>query len=449
MAVQNSDGKYVGAHGSLHDNAGSAGASIRAAAEGSAAQFQFLGGLTSAVIPAMLAGLIAMLILIAAAGFRGAWILVKEFWLYPAVALATIFTFVFLLKSLRRPVLGFLLGIVAAVAVCVFGFKGATNFYANQNKYYASVYSADFIHTLPDGTTPILYEKRNKKGDEIAKLSVGEKVTVNGISFNEQEFSITTAGGLTGWVEREAFPEDAREMLAINIGLNGVNTQELAIDRQTERLMERYMDVEETGGYKNEKGYDVIKRKSYSLNKGVMNRFTKTDAEAPVMYVGRKPYKKGAELADVGVKAKLAGILYADECTVLHLTVNDIYDKKGTKPYFWCLYGPQNATAWKTSLTVTDLDTGEKWKVLPADYQKTYSSTHIGNDHSNRISSVLFFFPPFKSNHFSIAHEESPLPDKGNTGYGGILGWMSKLTGNDGETDYYLDYSFPEVRVRR
>jgi hypothetical protein len=404
-------------------------------------QARFLGGIAFLGVIAIIAGLVAMLILIAAAGFRGAFILAKTFWLYPVIFLAAIVLLVFIIKTLRIPVLNIVLGLAAALVITVFGFKGVTAYYGNSNMHFASIYSADFIQALPDGETPALYEKRNKNGGILAELTVNQKVTVNGISFNKQEYNITTANGVSGWVERSAFPEDAADMLAISIGLDGIDSEEIAVDRQTERLLEKYLEV------KDERIVMDVPTKYYGISDAVLRRSTRANAETPVVYVDRKAFKDGAELADAGVKAVLENILYADDCTLLYLSITDTAaESQGSR--FWALAataGSGNTTAWYKSFAVKDLDTGEEWHLMQGDYRRSFRYDKVDGGYK---SSIVFFFPPFKSRHFSLTHEASPLPDRNNTGYGGILGWISSMTGQDNHADFYFDYNFPEVWVR-
>ncbi|MDL2229886.1 hypothetical protein LJC14_06515, partial [Treponema sp. OttesenSCG-928-L16] len=371
------------------------------------------GGLGQIAIIAIVGALIAVVILVLGAGFRGVWIAAKTFWLYPLVILAGII--VFAIIKTKAPILKTLLGLLAAAAVIIFGCMGATRYYQNSNRYFASFYSGDYIQALPDGSVPKLYEKRHQKG-AATELALDEKVTVNGISFDKSEFNITTAAGVTGWVELETFPEDARDMLAINLGLDGVDSEDVAIDRQTERLMARFYDVEEKGGNVDPKGYVSLKYKEYTLKSNVLNRFTRVNVETPFLYLFPKAYKKGEDFMDAGVKLKLAGVAYERDCTVLHLTAN--YKTTGDDknfPYYWLPYGPINTNAWKESLTVTDLDTGEKWTVLQADYKKIWSY-ETSADNKNHSTTQMFFFPPFKSRHFSITHEADPLPGKKKAG---------------------------------
>jgi hypothetical protein len=396
----------------------------------------------------MVGALIALAILVATAGLRGGWILAKALPLYPIVILAAIVVLALAAAMLRR--IGFLrwvVGLAAAAAVCFFGWKGATAYYNNSGRVFASVYSADYIQSLPDGSAPKLYEKRNQKGGESA-LTVDEKVTVNGISFNEQEFNITTADGRTGWVELAAFPKDAAEMLALSIGLDGVDAWEIGIDRETERLMGRFFNIEQKGGGKDPKGYDIVEYKEFTLKPTAMSRLTRVGAQTPILYLTPKAAKKGEQWMDNGTKLTLLGVAYEPDCTVVALEVRPVDGDKKT-PYYWLPYGgKRNSAVWKSSLTVTDLATGEIWQPLPTDYENACTIEGSGK---NRKETQLFFFPPFKSRHFSLTHAGvSPLPDgKTKSGYGGIMGWLSSSAMMSGEdSKFYFDWNFPEVNVR-
>ncbi len=450
MAVQNSDGKYVGANGSVHNNLANAEASFaRVSGAANAAAYGMMGNLGSMAIMAMLGALIALVILIIAAGLRAGWILAKALPLYTLAIVATIIVFAVVRSFLRIRFRG-LLAIVAAAAVGYFGWKGATAYYNNSNRVFASIYSGDYIQALPDGSAPKLYEKRNQKGTA-STLSVDEKVTVNGISFNLQEFNITTADGKTGWVERAAFPDDADEMLALSVGLDGVDAWEIGTDRQTERLMGRFYDIEQKGGGKDPiSGYDMVEYKDYTLKPAALGRFTRVGTKSPIVYLTPKAAKKGEGWVDNGTKITLLGVAYESNCTVIALTITpgEVVKDKNV-PYRWLAEGGgRNSPVWKSSLTVTDLDTGQTWRTLPADYTK---ASTIEGSLEKRKYTQLFFFPPFASRHFSLTHAEaSPLPD-GSTksGYGGILGLLSSATEMSGENSkFYFDWNFPEVTVK-
>jgi len=410
-------------------------ASSESEARGIAARDNFLGGLTSAVPVALIAGLVVIVLLTAIAGFRGFYILGKTFWLYPLVGIIALAAFPIVKGFVRIAVVNILLGLAATVLIFFFGFKSVTAYYANSNMHFASIYSADFIQALPDGKAPSLYEKRNGKGKVLAELSVGQKVTVNGISFKKEEYNVTTADGVIGWVPRAAFPEDGADMLAININVDGFDSEDIAVDREVERLMESYMDVKETGGG-TYKGYEMEKHKKYSISQNTLNRSVKVNAETPLMLVGHKAYKKGEQLAASDAMVTLENILYAEDCTVVYLTVTDAKARD--------LYGEFNTTAWKKSLTVKDLDTGETFPLLQADYKPAWKYEKVKDGYQ---SSIVFFFPPFKSRHFSLTHEAPALMPDGKSGYGGLLGLVASMT-SGGSTAEYLDYNFPEIRVK-
>ena len=402
-------------------------------ARGIIARNRFLGSLGSIAPIAMLLGLIAMIILIATAGFRGAWILAKAFPLYPIVLVLAFIAMAFVMAFVRF--LRFLAGLIAAFAVCYFGFGVVTKYYSNSERVFPAIYSHDFVQALPDGTMPKLHEKRNRKGAVVAELKADERVKVDGISFNMKEYRITTADGRSGWIGVAAFPEDAAEMLSFVIGLDGVDEQEIAADRQAYRILERYMVLQEGSTSR------------YALSSKILSQARKTDASVPILYLPRKAYKKGESFADVGVKIKISEVIYADDCTMVRLNITDNPDPKSKeKPDSWYIPGPYNPSTWQASLVVTDLDSGQKWQLMYMDYRKTLQRKASGNNHTE---SVVYFFPPFKTHHFSLTHEASALPDNTKkAGYGGILGFMASATGSGKAYDYYIDYDFPEVRVR-
>jgi hypothetical protein len=396
-----------------------------------------------AVIIVMVGALIALAVMVAAAGFRGVLILAKALPLYPLAILAAIVVFALLKSALRIPMKG-VLAFIVAVAAVFFGWKGATAYYNNSARVFPSLYSADYVVGAQK-----MYEKRNGKGDA-STLTADEKVTVNGISFDLKEFNITTADGKTGWVGREAFPDDADEMLALSIGLDGVDAWEIGTDRQTERLMGRFYDIAQKGGGKDPKGDEIVEYKEYTLKPAAMGRLTRVGARAPIVYLTPKAAKKGEQWVDNGTKITLLGVAYEPDCTVVALTVipdGVVKDKK--VPHMWLPDGGRrNSAVWKSSLAVTDLATGETWHPLPADYDKTFT---VGGSPGKREYTQLFFFPPFKSHRFSLTHGGvSPLPDgKTKSGYGGILGWMSSATGMSSEdTKFYFDWNFPEINVK-
>jgi hypothetical protein len=391
-----------------------------------------MGNLAFLGVLAMLAGALAMLALILVAGMRGAWVLAKALPLYPAVFFIAVIAFAFI--SRKRPLPGFnkLAGLIAAAAICFFGFKGATSYYGNSARVFPSIYYADYV--LEDTE---VHERRNGKGNVAAQLAPGEKVTVNGISFNEQEFNVTTAAGVTGWVGREAFPEDAADMLAISIGLDGIDTEEIAVDRQTERLMQKYLAEDR------ELIVMDVPTKYYKMSPATLARSTTVGAAAPLLAVERKEYKNGAVPIPAGKDIVLEKILYADDCTLLYASVTETEDSR-----IWPLAagGALNVPAWYKSLAATDLDTGQTYPLMQGDYRRAFWYDKAGQGYKSQI---VFFFPPFKSRRFSLTHGDvSPLPDAKKTGFNGILGWMSSMTGQDRAEDYYFDWNFPEVNVK-
>jgi hypothetical protein len=296
----------------------------------------------------------------------------------------------------------------------------------------------------------ILYEKRNQKGAKLAELAPDEKVIVNGISFDKREFNITTAAtavtgtaaaaAKTGWVTRDAFPANAADMLGITLGLDGIDGEEIAVDRQTERLFAKYLEPAR------QLQRDDEKVTYYKMSKDTLNRATKVNVTTPLLRLDLKQYKDGAAApVPAGADLALTHILYAEDCTLIRLAVTDPAEK-GTR--IWSLPGGINTAAWKKSLAIRDLvaGNGETWPLLAGDYARAFYYEKTKNGYATEIT---LFFPPFKTRHFSLTHSGvTPLPPRENTGYGGIMGLMSdKLDAGNGEK-YYFDYNFPEVRVK-
>ena len=460
---QNSDGTYLGANATSYDTEGAAEASIGRAAAGNAANAaatnKILGDYLSLAWKAMIyipiLGAIVCILMVMIAGGRGFVILAKTFWLFGICAIPAVYVMFIVFRWLSRKFGGlkglfkggimkiilklflvFILSFASGATVTAPFFWLSYKYYTGTNMHFASMYSADYIQALPDGKAPVVYEKRFQKGKILAELSVGEKVTVNGITVGYAEYNITTANGVTGWIPRAALPEDNAEMLAITINVDGFDSEDIAIDREVERLIERYMDVKETGGG-TYKGVEMVKRKEYTISQNTLNRSIRVNAQTPLMAIGHEAYRNGADFAESGAKVILENIVYADDCTIVYLTVTDTKVRD--------LYGTFNTTAWKKSLTVTDLETGNKYPLLQADYKPAWKWEQVKGSNQFK-SSIVFFFPPFKSRHFSFTHESPPLPSESKAGYGGILGWIAKIT-SGGSTAEYLDYNFPEISV--
>jgi hypothetical protein len=458
MAIQNPDGTWAGASGTSHESRHFAEQSLKQQAGYNKFMTKALGDFLNLAGKAMIyipiLGAIVCILMVMIAGGRGFVILAKTFWLFGILAIPALYTMFRVFRWLSRKFGGlrglftgsimaiilklflvFILSFAAGAAVTAPFYWLSYKYYTGTNMHFASMYSADYIQALPDGKAPAVYEKRFQKGKILAELSVGEKVTVNGITVGHAEYNITTADGVTGWIPRAALPEDNAEMLAITINVDGFDSEDIAIDREVERLIERYMDVKETGGG-TYKGVEMVKRKEYSISQNTLNRSVRVNAQTPLMAVEHKAYKDGANFAESGAKVVLENILYADDCTLVYLTVTDTKVRD--------LYGTFNTTAWKKSLTVTDLGTGIKYPLLQADYKPTWKWEQVNDKFK---SSIVFFFPPFKSRHFSLTREAAPLLSGRKSGYGGLLGLAASVTSGDTKTEY-LDYNFAEIRVK-
>lgn len=392
------------------------------------------GAAISSLIPILIAAVVIVtVVLIIIALFRSVFLWLSSIWLYPAVILATLAAYVIIKKFLKK---GTLLAFLAAASIGVVGWTGARTYYM-KTVIHPSVFCADFIQALPNGKAPLLYEKVGLSGNNLSDLSIDEKVTVNGMSYSKKAFNITTADGVTGWVELAAFPEDAAKTRWSAIGLDGFERGDMPLDRQVKGLAEKYL--EKAKGYKDK----------YVMPEAML-RSSGYVSETTISFVKQKAHKKGKEMQDAGVKLKLVAVGYKEDCTIVYMSVTDSYDRNREWSKHWDLSGALNSTGWKNSFTVTDLDTGEKWKALSANYRDTYHETPLDKNGEKMICSVVFFFPKFNSRHFSLTHEAPALPDK--TGYGGILGWMASFsgswTGNKSYADYFIDYNFPEVKVK-
>jgi hypothetical protein len=420
-------------------------------ARGIIAQQNFLSLLLVASGIAAALAFLAMLFLIAAAGLRGAWLLAKAFPLYPAALLASFILFAIIVRAWRiSKILSIPLALAAAGTAAWFGCTFATTHYGNSARVFPSMYCADYIlpktgATAGDATPFILYEKRNQKGAKLAELAADEKVIVNGISFDRREFNITTiaaagAAAKTGWVTRDAFPADAADMLGITLGLDGMEGGEIAVDRQTGRLFAKYLEPVRQLQRGDEKAT------YYKMSKDTLDRATKVGVTTPLLRLDLKQYKDGAAaLAPAGAGLALTHILYAEDCTLIRLAVTDPAEK-GAR--IWSLPGGINAAAWKKSLATRDLGAGagETWPLLAGDYVRSFYYEKTKNGCATEIT---LFFPPFKSRHFSLTHGGvTPLPPREKTGYGGIMGFMAGKLGAGGDGAYYMDYNFPEVRVK-
>lgn len=179
----------------------------------------------------------------------------------------------------------------------------------------------------------------------------------------------------------------------------------------------------------------------YLINKYMveetLRRSVRVNLETALYALHSEDYKLGGILQRTGEKVTLANIFYADDCTILYLT---------TPAEFAFLSAP-NTNEWWISLTVKDLNTGERWKLMQMSDNKTRST-------ADGIHSIVLFFPPFKSRNFSLVHETLPMPDinKVKESYSGLMGRVYKigtaLGFNRGNSDIYTDYNFSEVLVR-
>lgn len=364
-------------------------------------------GKIAGVIVAIGAGLAIVLWLLAV--FRNTFLLAWKFPLFGIAGILTIAAFIFALIGTAR----FWVSLILTVIIGFFCFWSARSIYGNSKKYYPSEYVGDYIQKLPDGTTPKLYEKRKQKGTELVQLKPGEWVRVNGISFNKTEYNITTWGGITGWVEVNAFPKNAADWLFDRVSSHGNTMREIGIDRQVEFYSKKYLT--------DKKMSDATLRQAIRVN-----------AKTPFMTLSREEYKekgKEAAFAESGMEVTLERIAYYPECTMLHMSVA----KTGDYP------DCQSLGETFETLTVKDIETGNTYDVMPGKYRLAEWSEKDKNH-------VVFFFWPFQSRHFSITHTGYPQFDKR---YGGILSRLSSVAsfGSERTFDNYCDWNFAEISI--
>ena len=362
---------------------------------------------------------------------RNALALAGMFRLYPvALALALVLSIALFILLGKK---GFnkrgRLCFIAFILLTVLGFFGATGIYNTANIYFPAQYMADYILADSDGSLPVFSSRRGGKGETLSALSAGQRVTVNGISFNKKDFNITTKDGVTGWVAAAAFPANARDWIFDQAETSGEVSVDIQKDRLLEQLARRYLN-EETKGY-------------FTMSDRVLRNMIRVNAEAPIYFLSGTEHRNSrrgetSELRNTGDKVTLTHIAYAPDCTIIWVAA-----RKPSDPaiFSYDLHGWFNSREWRTSLFVTCLDTGERWQVIQGDYTIT---SYTGDD----FSSTLFFFPPFRTRHFSLTFEASPLPPRRQAGFGGMFGWLSRVIGRGGMVEY-IDYSFPEVRVRQ
>jgi hypothetical protein len=341
-------------------------------------------------------------------------------WQFPLMIVATVLTLLALLVVWfwnGR----FFVALIAAAAVGFLAFKAAGAIYDSGNRYYPSEYCADYVRQLPDGSMPKFTTKRDGRGDELPALEPGQWVRINGISYKEDQYNITTWNGTTGWVEGAAFPKDGAQWLFDRFGTGGAINREIAKDRQVERYARKFLTTE--SGNK--------------MLPATRQRAIRVGAKTPYMALSREAFKETGDTTFVksDMTVTLESIVYTDQCTMVHLSVN--YTDKSHE--YQSLY-----ETFET-LQVKDLDTGATFDVLPGSYSSL--SWMDGSSRQADRENVIFMFWPFKSRHFSLTHAGHPQLDA----HGG--GWLGKLArvvsfGSPMEARYFTDWSFPEVTVR-
>jgi len=455
MATQQEDGRWKSETGINDYHSTKAGAEARdrnfrtsmgsasAGAGQSMGSFLDMAGKWIILLP--LLGLLALLGLVAIAFLKGFVILAVALPLFGISALIGLafgcYAFLKCDGFIMRFFALIFVTLIVTAPLCWVSYK----IYGRTSKHFTTMYSADYIQALPDGSVPRLYEKRFQKGKVLAELSIDERVTVNGITINSKEYNITTQNGITGWVVRDAFPKNAAEMLGIAIDVGGFDQQEVQTDRFVERLMEKYMDKIVTR--QSMKGVPLEYR--YEVSQDMLNRSIRVNVQTPYLHLTSAEYREGGTLRDIGEKVTLANILYADDATIIYVTAPRLRKNDMNM----CLSGAQgNTNAWRNGLIVTCLNTGEVYRALQADYWKTHNIVSASGQPT--ISGNVFFFPPFKTRHFSLTREVLPMPvqDEIKEGYGGLLGLINNFgAGNFSRASGAVNYNhweFPEVRVR-
>ena len=447
MAIQQADGSFKSNSGQQFDNEHAAQTAdmVHARSGGGGGAMAGMGGLLNIAGPAMIiipiVGAIVCIAFMLLAGLRGFIIIAKTLPLFMVSGIIGLCVGVFVFIKVRigiilRLLVFCLVSLVAAAPFVV----GSYFIYCRTSIHFPTMFSADYVLELPDGTAPKVYQKRFQKGKVLGELEIDERITVNGISMDYKEYNITTASGITGWIPVAALPEDNAEMLAITIGVDGFTGAETASDRLAVRLMKKYMD--ETKSEETLYGIHAV-RYSYTMPQQVLNRSSRVNLETPIMYISSKDYSDGGELMDSGHKVTLANIVYAEDCTILYFSaMRNIEDPTMT----WLRGAPANISDWEMSLCATDLDTGEKWQVLPYNYSVSYTRLY----EKDVPDTLTLIFPPFKSRHFSLTHEISPMPDRKNVdkGFTGVIGFVADLTVRHDSDRFYNDWNFPEVRIR-
>jgi hypothetical protein len=401
------------------------------ARHGSAGNASLNGQLGLFAIP-LIAGAILGVVIAIIMGFQLEVYIFKTFPLFILSGAAAIVVLIVVRKIIPIRFLRMLLALAAAVAVGYFGIKASLGYYKNSDIVQPSLYSADFIQALPDGSAPLLYSKRFKKGDAPAALTVGEKVRIAGVTLDEAEYRVTTLDGKTGWIDAAALPEEDIDTRGSALEVTGVRALSGQHDREADLLKQRYDGSEPD--------------KSFKLKDEVLKRAVPIGVKTPWLALREKDYAKGETLSPQPVELNLASVTYNADCTILLFTI-------AGKGLTFNLDNNDNAAGWNESLTVKDLDTGETWPVFPRGYEQNHAFHHGGPSGNSEswypyeikgeefISNLVIFFPPFKSRHFSLTHEVPALPKKP----GKIAALLKGFSSQD---DYYTDWDFPEVRVR-
>lgn len=384
------------------------GRKLTASERGSIAQVN-LGNMAMTVVGI---GVVLAIVLFVIMVLKNIWLMMSHFpLLYAALAL-TIVTFILVLGYSR-----FWLALIAAAVVGFLGFKGVGAVYDSGDRYYPSEYCGDYIRKLPDGSTPKFTTKRDGRGDELPALKPGQWVRVNGISYKEDQYNITTWEGVTGWVEGAAFPKDGAQWVFDRFGSGGTMLREIPKDRQVESYSKKYLESKNGG----------------EMQPATLQQAIRVGAQTPFMELSRDEFKKTGDtlFVESGMTVTLERIVYAEGCTMIQISLTPKDN----------LYEYQSLGDTFETLQVKDLDTGKTFDVIPGNYRRAQWEDEGGKRH------VVFMFWPFSSRRFSLTHTGYPQLDKHG---GGFIGRLASIVsfGGEMETKYFTDWNFKEIKVR-
>ena len=285
-------------------------------------------------------------------------------------------------------------------------------FYPHVNE--PSIFTDDYVVIEAD-----IHSRRFMAGKAIGQVSVGEKVTVNGVSRDRLAFNITTSEGITGWISADAFPEDANFQVdavlqvvkaQLPILRNSATQSRLIRDdwRNNDRAMRDrdWFNVRQAamGNYFGLEVVDGWGR--FGVGSGLTQAALSVAHPVNTAVTGQY-YIKLNEIEEF--ELILHSVMYLPEVTIVRLHTDH-------ERALWSLLSPRDQS-WEKSIVLTCLDTGERFPI--------WDSDSAGWDDLQ----VVLFFPPTKSRHFSIIHERTQ-------------GWLGRNSRG------VIAWDFPEVVVR-